>query len=665
MKKTLFRLFLAVTASCLLGGSAMARNLKLIDPDGVDTTDVRSLVASITKGCKTDQEKAIALWAYITRNPYYHWCEPRENPHGTTELGVVVDPVTVFNVYGTIICYQVVDVLGTMAETAGIRARTRSVPGHMINEFFYDGAWHFFDAQHDCAAYYTADDGATIVSLAELCKDAGKYIRNPKFPSDPHYQFDKYGGKFWPWESKEYVIKKFYPPPVGKRADAKVPYIARGHTIHLDLRRGETLVRRFTHEGKWYCPENFAAHWHRDLTQRWVPKGPHDPRNPQHTYANGDLIYAPDWAAGEKNFTDGLYDGKGFVLKNGVVHPKGRGLCELVFRVQTPYLIAGKPGKLDADGDSTDGAIFEAEFLRKTYSASNAVAVSTDNGITWTDVWWNKNRGRRTVRLDLTNHVEGTYGYLVKVTLGAPKPEDAGLGKLRMRTSLFLCPVPLPRIKPGRNRFAFSLAEGKGVMLIRPDLGDRRTYQRFFHELKNLRYNGNYVGHLSPVGPQGHAIIEVAPPPGTRVERLAVHGSFGAAVGGARSDSAEILFAADPKGKWTSMWKSDFSRRNQKWRWDDSFEFRLPKPAQKCYVKFVLNRRRRMSLNMTRIFAHTVRSGPKLKPGSVAVTHEWTEDGNEKARTVRPDLKGETYTINAKGKKIVNKSVTIAVANEK
>ena len=90
----------------------------------------------------------------------------------------------------------------------------------------------------------------------------------------------------------------------------------------------------------------------------------------------------------------------------------------------------------------------------------------------------------------------------------------------------------------------------------------------------------------------------------------------------------------------------------------------LPKPAEKVYVKVLLKRRRWMSLNKLRIFAHTVRTGPKLEPKSVAVTHEWTEGGEMKTRTVRPDIKGETYTINAQGAKITNRSVTIAVANE-
>ena len=101
----------------------MARNLKLINLSGVDATDLSTLVATATQGCGTDQEKMIALWGYITRNPFYHWCEARENPEGTTELGVVYDPIIAFNVYGTTICYQVADILANLGDAAGVRTR--------------------------------------------------------------------------------------------------------------------------------------------------------------------------------------------------------------------------------------------------------------------------------------------------------------------------------------------------------------------------------------------------------------------------------------------------------------------------------------------------------------------------------------------------------------
>jgi hypothetical protein len=639
----------------------MARTLKVIHTEGVDASDIRSLVETATRGCKSDREKAIALWAYITRNPYYHWCEAREAPEPCTEQGVVSDPVIAFNVYGTVICYQVCDLLANLADAAGLRARTRGVPGHKVTEVFYGGRWHLFDAQYDCAAYFVADDGKRIISLDELCLDAGKYIRKPKHPSKPFYQFDHYGGKFWPWESKEYVIKKFYPRHVSGKAGVFATYLARGHTIHLDLRRGEKLVRHFTNEGKWYCSPELFRRWRGDRTQRWVEKGPHDPRNPQHAYANGELIYQPDWAAGESNFRDGLHDGKDFVLAGGMVRPAAGKTGHVVFRVQVPYLIVGKPGQLAAAGDSSEGAVFEAEFLRRDASAANAVAVSTDNGITWREVWTNDKTGRRDVRLDLTNRVEGTYGYLVKVTLAG----DAAFGKMRLRTSLFYSPVPLPAVNAGENRFAFSLDEGKGVVAVRPDLGKAPGYERFFHELKGLKYHPKYTQHLQPAAKEGHATIEVAGPPGSKIEYLTVHGSYGAPPGTSASESVEILCAAAPQGPWKSAWKSSFRERNDKWRWDDSVDIRLEKPAEKCYVKFLLKRRQWMSLNKVAIHAHYVRPARPLKPGAVTVTHAWTEDGKPKTKAVAPDLAGQTYSVKAGGKKVVNRSITIEVTNDK
>ena len=658
------RLLVVLIVVYVLGGHAMARNLRLVDANGVDATDIHSLVATATRGCQSDRERMVALWAYITRNPYYHWCEARENPEGTTELGVVYDPITLFNVYGTVICYQVSDVLSNLAEAAGIATRTRGVPGHKVMEAFYEGKWHLFDAQYDLAAYYVGDDGKTIISLAELCKDPGKYIRNPKFPSDPFFPFDHYGGNFWPWEAKEYVIEHFFHPGVPDEAYVFAPYIARGHTIHFDLRRGEKLIRSFSNEGHWFCPPEFQAKWKTDKTQRWVDQGPHDPRNPENTYANGVLVYEPDWAANESNFHDGLYDGQGFLLREGKVHPKPGTTAEVIFRVQNPYLIVGDPGKLHVSDDSRDGAIFEADFFRKDATVVNSVSISCDNGISWKEVWENSEIGRRTVRLDLTNEVEGTYGYLIGVALAGRQPEDASLGNMRLRNGLFFSPIPLPAVKPGQNRFAFSLTEKEGGIAIRPDLGDEQDWRRFFTQVEGLKYDSKFTGYLSPIDREGHAIIEVAAPPNSKLQWLTVHGSFGVAVGDGKSESAEILFRTDLDGEWQSAWKSDFSPRNDKWRWDDSIDIRLAEPAEKCYVKFALKRRRRMSLNKVRIYAHYLRSKPPLTPGSVTVTHDWIEDGELKTYTIRPDIAGQTYTVCAKGKNLRNRSITIEVANE-
>lgn len=661
-----------------LASALPARNIRLIKPGEVDATDIASLVATATRGCKTDREKMIALWGYIARSGFYHWCEAREGPEAATELGVVFDPIAALNVHGTVICYQVSDMLANLADAAGIKTRTRGIPGHKLMEAFYDGKWHLFDATYDCASYFVADDGRSIVDLNELCRDAGGYIRKPKFPSRPFYQFDRYAGKFWKWESKEYVIKNWYNPGVPAKAHVFEPYIARGHTIHLDLRRGEKLVRSFGNEGKWFCSAALYKRWHGDETQKWVDKGPHDPRRPENTYANGVLVYEPDWKASETNFRDGLHEGRNFVLREGKVHPAKAGSGYVIFRVHSPYLLAGRPGRLEVDGDSRDGAVFQADFFRGNARASNSVAVSTDNGISWQPVWSNDKLGRRTLRLDLTNRVEGRYGYLIRISLSAGKPAEASVANMKLRNCLFFSPIPLPAIRPGENRFALSVREGEGVLCLRPNLGDAKGFARYFKEVEGLRYNSNFVRHLSPVGGEGHAVMEVRAPAGAKIEWMTVHASFGAASGSAAGESAEILYRTGEMSDWRSAWKSRFSRRNDKWRWDRSVDIRLARreapdeaanrdveaSAESCRVKFRLRQRRWMSLNRVRIHAGYLRQERPLRAGGIRIVHSWLEDGRPRSHTVRPDVAGQTYTIRAGGGKIRNRSVSIEVANE-
>jgi len=651
-----------------LAAPAAGRDIKVINTAQPDATSIESLVASLTAGCTGDQDKMIALWAYLTRNDFYHWAEPREGPEPTTELGVVIDPIAAVNVHGMLICYQVCHVLANLAEAAGIPARTRSVPGHQLMEAFYDGKWHLFDATVDCQAYYVADDGKTVIGLDELGANGPKYLNDPKFPSRPFYQFDRFGGKFWPWESRKFCLEKFYNPQAAKAYNTFAPCIARGHRIQLDLRRGETLIRRFTNEGKWHCTPELYARWKNDPTQRWIDQGPHDPRRPGVTYANGELIYAPDWSA-EANYLDGVYDSRNVALTGGRAALAGAGAGHVTFRVQTPYLIAGNPGKLDAAGDSSDGAIVEARFFRKDVSAANAIDISTDNGITWKRVWSDDGTGERAVRLDLTNHVEGRYGYLLKVSLGGDAGGDAWLAGLRMRHSLFLSPVPLPAVRAGANTFTCSVDEPADLVVIRPDLSDAQAHKRFFQEIAGLRYSPNYPEHLQPAGAEGHAVIEIAPPPGSKVSHVTVHGSFSASTSAAGQEKAEILYATAPEGPWRRVWASQFNQTNQKWRWDRSVDFDVQPVAERCYVKFHLRKQRRLTLNMTRIHARCVRASRPLAAGQVTVTHTWTGggDGPETAQRVPIDFTGgpTTYTFNVPGTDIRNRAISIEVANDK
>lgn len=658
------RAALAVVVICGAALTCWARNLKLIKPDEVDATDIRSLVATATRGCTTDKEKAIALWAYITRNPYYHWCTARENPEGTNENGIVLDPVSNFNVHGTVICFQVIDILGTMAEVAGIESRSLGLPGHMVSELKFDGSWHLFDAQPNPVSYCLGDDATTVLSYSQICTDPNKYILNQANPSNPFYQYDQggYGYLFVPWESKQYCVDHFYQ----NQSQVYATRISWGHTIQFHLRRGEQLIRYFGNRGRWYCPPELFNTWGGYSPgyggANHVVQGPHSPYDPKNRYANGVLVYQPDWEGHENNFLDGLYDGTNYVLADGKVRPAGTGECHVIFRVVSPYLIAGKPGQLHVGGDSYDGAIIEGDFYRDNIDALNSIAVSVDNGLTWNTVWINDQTGTTHLKLDLTDQVEGRYHYLIKVRLLGEGPAEASLANLKLTNYLFCSPVPLPAIKPGANRFKFTCKERENVLIVRPDLSENPGYQRFFSELYNLNYDPHFTNHLYPSS-KGHAIMEVAAPPGCQIQWLTVDSMFGAR--STTGDRARVLYRADydPAWKWRVAWKDKF-RTSVHWRREKTVDIMLPQPADKCYIKWLLRRTSHMSLNGCKVYAHYLRPEPALLPGSVKITHVWTEDGRARARTIVPRLTGQTYTINASGSAITNRCVIMEVANE-
>lgn len=652
--KAIARILLVLTVG-VAASPLSARNLKVIKVGQPDASNIRSLVADVTAGCHTDREKTIALWGYITRNPYFWWwCSDLPEPN--TELGYVLDPITRFNVHGGVICFEVQHSLATLLKQVGIRSRQLSLPGHCILEVWFDNDWHVFDAQVDCSSYFIGDDGQEILSHAEVCSNTSKYIINQAHPSDPFFKYNHFGGKFIPWETRQYVANNFYTGASGVYA----ALISWGHTVDFDLRRGEKLIRRWSRAGRWFCPKVMWDSIHKDGFAN-AALGPHEMRDPKQHYVNGELIYQPDWAANENNFTDGLYAGANYVLQTGKVGPAGPGDCYVIFRVQAPYHLVGKPGTLGLDGDSTDGCIIEGDFHRETISDTNTISVSTDNGLTWTTVWTNDATGDRHLKLDVTNQVEGHYGYLIKVQLLGDSVADANLSNLKLRNWLMMSPVPLPAIQPGTNHFKFSCKPRHAVFWVKADLSSSPAYQRFFTTVSGLNYSTSYASHLNVASGKGYAQTRVQPPAGWKIDWLTVVGSYGSR---STSDRVQVMYRTDVDPKWRFGWKGAFDG-GAHWREEQTCDIFLRQPADYCDVMWRMKRvSGHMSLNLYRIYAHCSRPEPALQPGMVKVTHQWIADGRFRSHTVVPDLGGQAYTIQAKGTNIVNHALTMEVANE-
>jgi len=682
MNKKSFIIFICLV---LLGWSTVtAWNVKIIDSSGIDATELKSLVYTVTEGCETDQQKMEALWGFITRRPFYHWCEAREGREAAEEFGIVYDPIKAFNVYGTVICYQVADLLANMALEAGIPARTRGFPyKHKVMEAFFDSSWHLFDAQYDCQAIYYKPDGKTIASLDEVDSDPQYYLFEQPHPSNPFFQFEKFGGNCWPWETREWVKKNWYEYFETDQLGHYYPFDQQGHRMIISLRRGEKLVRYWDNQGKWFCTAELKDRWFRDLTQKWVALGPHDPRNPLNTYANGRLIYRPDWRSSEDNFFHGLYQGENYRLESGRIYPAEAEVKAWVsFRVSSPYLLAGHPNRLSVDGDSKDGALFKAVFYRENTESRASISISTDEGHNWRAVWRDTQVGKHPVELDLTNFVEGGYSYLLRIELEASHNENIWFSDMVLENSLFYSPVLLPKVSQGENRFTIEFSEPGGQLCLEPDFSSLEALKPFCHSIDNLQYNDRFTERLTPpLGESGSLVVEVDPVGGSLIRSMTICGSFGIDPKSSIEDSIQILCAEGFPENWKMVWDSSTKRLeksweigyqeqgrtplSEHWRFDKSVEVYPSAACEKYYVMFRIKRNTRVSLNNLKVYAYYEPERPtKLRCQDFTVTHAWTEDGILRTHTESPTSARHSYTFIAADSLVSNQSVTIEVKNE-
>ena len=132
---------IAPLALLLASGIAAAdtlSNVKVVNDRAPDCSSLESIVETVTRGCKTDDERVIAIYNFC-RYAYYHHSYATE-PGGLSALKLI-------NVYGWGLCGGQHTVQAALWEKAGYKWRYRgwSRPGHTTAEVFYGERWHYLD----------------------------------------------------------------------------------------------------------------------------------------------------------------------------------------------------------------------------------------------------------------------------------------------------------------------------------------------------------------------------------------------------------------------------------------------------------------------------------------------------------------------------------------
>jgi len=408
----------------------------------------KSIVETVTRGCKTNEEKAIAIYNFC-RMAWYHRQYPGEKG-GIAALKML-------HVYGWSLCGGQHAVLCSLWEAAGFDTRFIGWHGHTTVECRYDGRWHYFDTFLKCYFWRPQADapgGRTVASQADVAADA-KIVRDGLIFDKARKVYYFRGNRFEiindqaNWlapalfvcgDRPEGVIsgvKGRGKPSVAnkKRGHMGIGFDEKGYNTDVDLQPGESL------ELLWRAIP--GAHWWNG--RKYVPGhtcGDKDYRNcpaigpvlePYHalsprgarTYASGRLRFAPDLGdAGVLSAfaaTDNVRADAGRLAPVDATKP-----ARATVLLQSPYILSRATG-------SAEGC--------------DSAEVSTDGGKTYASVDLK----------DFSDAVGGHYACLVRLRFAK------ALTALRLEAIVQHNRCVLPYLSPGRNEITVSVADAKAL----------------------------------------------------------------------------------------------------------------------------------------------------------------------------------------------------------
>jgi len=323
----------------------------VVDTDrSINCTSVQTIVDDLTRDCKTDQEKAIAIYNFMVRTVFMDWHSHRPLEMIRGRLLFANDPGKYITVYGYCGCGPQAGVQGALCQAAGLKFRHLDPGfGHVSGEVGWGGKWHWMDVWLPA---YVTDEKGEIYSYDEIMADRTRFTKAKAEGRCPANFMVNYNADV------NAIVNAKNHKPGGE------PYKP-GYVENLILRPGESCTWLWGNVGKWYSPSGpylgrhlrgqFPSgpatkfgndHVLKDAFPYWEPykktieNGPHPWNNTYYRYyGNAIFVHEPALTArgvedlGIKLSGVGVADGGGLVLSKA---PGGE--AEMSFEL--PYVIA-------------------------------------------------------------------------------------------------------------------------------------------------------------------------------------------------------------------------------------------------------------------------------------------------------------------------------------
>ncbi len=635
------RLFpLTIALATLLGEMASAEvyNLKVVTDASPDYSDMESLIHSITAKWPTRQEKCWALfyWNHIARR--------QTSPmmlHGLE----LTDPIRQFNDYGYTMCSSIAGINCALWHHLGLPVRLWDITRHTVSEVFYDGRWHVYD--NSMSALYTLCDGKTIAGVEDVGKEGG---------------CEASGGKVEPGHIARYHCLTATSPngfltgadcardldqeyrcfnPNGLRYRYYYNNWDWGHRYILNLKEGEAYTRYYHSLGE--GPEFY------------VPNNGKDPEaaNPRYRIrGNGVWTFRPSLTPAD--YWMAIHSAANVTAREPAgLQPEKAGLpAEAIFKIQSANV--------------TTHQVIRATFFRKSAEDAAKVAISTTNGLHWTEVWKAESTGEILAKINLLNEVNGAYEVLVKIELKAhAMPADCVLRSLAIQTTTMLNSKTQPRLNLGRNTVYVARGEQTDSIVFWPELQGGK-YKELIVEEKNVTSTTEHIGYQGTVYPlraneDAYLVYRLDAP--RDIVRLTYGGRFYNRAPGSHID---LLYSLDGGQNWTKSWS--LTRTEPPWDVIHYETVQIPRGHRSVWVKYLMHTPEPSpagcSLYAVRMEANYLpashpqgdeEGGASLKQGGLLeVTFCWSEPQKDRTLVERRHTQLVTefpfrYTINVGG----------------
>jgi hypothetical protein len=436
--------------------------LKVLSDKIDDVTTVENIVHSFARPGMSDQERARALWTAVVK--YRHQTTaPNEHLAGDWETH---DPVKIFNVYGYCICCCTSALVAALNREDGREARGRILNGHSVPEVRYRDGWHMFDgslinffprpadgvaASVDEITAAVADwygghpgyqkNGTRIMQLMRKDNWTGWKVEGPPLLANcPFYRMGYFPARTHGWDG---TMAEY-----DRKSEVYEYGYHVGHRALFSLRPGESFVREAGNRGlhvNMDVDPNRAGLKARAPERDLVYVNEFLPGYRGGVAASGILRYAPNLGAGDLALGAEVFDN----LASGgspALHVQDRGRAGVaVVPMVSPYVYLGGRLRLKATGRLAGDRL--------------TVAISTNNGHSFTEIHSAPLAGETEVEIDLKDKILRRYAYWLRLELTGA----AGLDRFEVESDFQHAPRTLPWLVTGKNTITVAADGDPGI----------------------------------------------------------------------------------------------------------------------------------------------------------------------------------------------------------